>query len=169
MHITDIHIYDPSTAPEGRVTNEDVLKYISQRLDKLFMREKRVPVPMGLDYSYWVEDEAFDLDYHVRFTKLPNPGIGISWLLKPDRSLKRRWTFPDPFGKSMSLRDWIRSKDFQRVVLRLCIKNITVSFDGGSATYLKSVMHTLEPEGVTDAGGGYRQTAETIRSNAFSI
>ena len=81
MHISDIHIYDPSTAPEGRVTREDVLAHIRQRLDRLCMREKRVPVPFGLDCSYWVEDEAFDLEYHVRHTKLPKPGtwrIGVS-------------------------------------------------------------------------------------------
>ena len=47
MHITDIHIYDPSTAPGGRVTREDILTHIGQRLDKLYMREKRVPVANG--------------------------------------------------------------------------------------------------------------------------
>lgn len=74
MHITDIHIYDPSKPPCGHVIRKDVLNQIRQRLDKLFVREKQVPVPFGLDYSYWVEDEDFDLEYHVRHTKLPKPG-----------------------------------------------------------------------------------------------
>jgi WS/DGAT/MGAT family acyltransferase len=33
-----------------------------------------VEVPFGLDYPYWVEDEDFDLDFHVREIALPRPG-----------------------------------------------------------------------------------------------
>ena len=47
MHIADLHIYDPSTAPGGSVTHEEILKYIEERLDKLYMRVRRVPRSFG--------------------------------------------------------------------------------------------------------------------------
>ncbi|WP_155314097.1 hypothetical protein [Desulfosarcina ovata] len=34
------------------------------------MRRKRFPVPFNVDYSYWVDDENFDLKNHIRFTTL---------------------------------------------------------------------------------------------------
>ena len=153
MHITDIHIYDPSTAPEGRVTNEDVLKYISQRLDKLFMREKRVPVPMGLDYSYWVEDEAFDLDYHVRFTKLPKPGNWDQLVAKAGQIIETPLDISRPLWEIHVIEGLDKVEGFPKGCFAIVHKKHHGQFDGGSATYLKSVMHTLEPEGVTDAEG----------------
>ncbi|WP_419662119.1 acyltransferase, ws/dgat/mgat family with UPF0089 [Desulfosarcina variabilis str. Montpellier] len=153
MHITDIHIYDPSTAPEGRVTNEDVLKYISQRLDKLFMREKRVPVPMGLDYSYWVEDEAFDLDYHVRFTKLPKPGNWDQLVAKAGQIIETPLDISRPLWEIHVIEGLDKVEGFPKGCFAIVHKKHHGQFDGGSTTYLKSVMHTLEPEGVTDAEG----------------
>ena len=64
MHLTPTNVYDPSTAAGGKVSFEDIVKYVKGRLDAVPLRLKRVPVPFNLDYSYWIEDEMFDLDYH---------------------------------------------------------------------------------------------------------
>lgn len=37
-------------------------------------RRKLAPVPLGLDRPYWVEDEDFDLDFHLRHIAVPPPG-----------------------------------------------------------------------------------------------
>jgi diacylglycerol O-acyltransferase len=37
-------------------------------------REKILRVPLDLDYPYWIEDENFDIEYHVRHIALPKPG-----------------------------------------------------------------------------------------------
>ena len=75
MHIGQLAIYDPSTAPGGKVGFKDILGYIESRLDaaRLF-RQKLVMVPLNLDHPYWVNDENFDLEYHVRHVALPKPG-----------------------------------------------------------------------------------------------
>ena len=31
-------------------------------------------VPLDLDEPYWIDDEHFDLEYHVRHLALPSPG-----------------------------------------------------------------------------------------------
>lgn len=73
--IAPIAIYDSSTAPGGHVSFEQILQLIESRLDVSdSFRERLVRVPFGLDRPYWVRDENFDLEYHVRHIALPPPG-----------------------------------------------------------------------------------------------
>ncbi len=44
-----------------------------QRVNPPFNLKLKIPVPM-LDLPSWIEDEHFDLDYHVRYASLPKPG-----------------------------------------------------------------------------------------------
>lgn len=37
-------------------------------------RRKLAPVPFGLDHPYWIDDDRFDLSYHVRHLGLAPPG-----------------------------------------------------------------------------------------------
>jgi diacylglycerol O-acyltransferase / wax synthase len=74
-HIGSLAIFDPSTAPGGNVTFEQLVDYYADRvhLSKSF-RRRLVRVPLDLDDPWWVEDGAFDLEYHLRHTALPAPG-----------------------------------------------------------------------------------------------
>ncbi len=75
MHIGSFMIYDPSTAPGGFVRFKDILAHIETRLHlSRAFRQKLVNVPMNMDHPYWVEDSAFDLEFHVRHIALPKPG-----------------------------------------------------------------------------------------------
>ena len=75
QHLSTLQIYDPSTAPGGKVSYSDLLAHIDSRLH-LFprSRQKLVHVPMSLDLPYWLEDGEFDLEFHVRHLALPEPG-----------------------------------------------------------------------------------------------
>lgn len=73
--IGPIGIYDPTTAPGGRVTYDDVLRYVEARLEiSGSFRERLITVPLGLDRPFWINDPDFDLEYHVRHIALPSPG-----------------------------------------------------------------------------------------------
>jgi len=75
-HLTSIGIYDQSTVPDGGVVRfKDILAHVENRLhmSPLFKR-RLVRVPLELDYPYWVDDEHFDLEYHVHHGRLPEPG-----------------------------------------------------------------------------------------------
>ncbi len=75
MHIGSILIYDPSTAPGGFVRFKDILGFYSDRMQlSKTMRQRLVTVPLSIDYPYWIEDDDFDLEYHVRHIALPAPG-----------------------------------------------------------------------------------------------
>jgi len=144
-HISDIHIYDPSTAPGGKVTRQDILDHIEQRLDKLFMREKRLPVPFGLGYSHWIEDPAFDLDYHVRFTSLGQPGDWRAFCEKVAAIIEEPLDMSRPLWEIHVIEGVDHVEGYPEGCFAIVHKKHHGQFDGASATYLKSVLHTLDP------------------------
>jgi diacylglycerol O-acyltransferase / wax synthase len=74
-HVAFLGVYDPSTAPGGRLDLETIRRLLEERLHLLPpLTWRLVPVPLGLDLPYWAEDPDFDLDFHVRETALPPPG-----------------------------------------------------------------------------------------------
>ncbi len=74
-HVGSMAIYDPSTAPGGRLTVESVRTLLRQRMHLLApFTWKLVRVPFDLDHPYWGVDPEPDLDYHVREVGLPAPG-----------------------------------------------------------------------------------------------
>ena len=74
-HVSGLAVYDPSTAPGGKLTLDSVGEVIEQRLHLLPPFHWRlVEVPLGLGHPYWIEDPDFDLEYHLRELALPAPG-----------------------------------------------------------------------------------------------
>jgi diacylglycerol O-acyltransferase / wax synthase len=74
-NVSLIHIYDQSTVPGGTLRFKTVLKHIESRLGRSpVFRRKLQRVPMGLDRPYWIDDENFDIEYHVQHIALPKPG-----------------------------------------------------------------------------------------------
>jgi WS/DGAT/MGAT family acyltransferase len=85
-NITLISIYDPSTAAEGRVRFKGLLKHVESRLHlSPIFRQKLLRVPLELDFPYWIEDEKFDLEYHVRHIALPKPGDWRQFCIQASR------------------------------------------------------------------------------------
>jgi WS/DGAT/MGAT family acyltransferase len=75
MHVAGLSLLDPSTCPDGRLRFEDVAAVMSSRLHLMpRFRQKVVSVPFDLGLPLWVDDAAFDLDFHLRRAALPGPG-----------------------------------------------------------------------------------------------
>ena len=74
LHLTGVYIYDQATSPGGIVRHKDILKYIDSRLHTSpIFRQKLVSLPLNVDYPYWVDDDKFDLEFHIRHIALPEP------------------------------------------------------------------------------------------------
>ncbi|OGB00194.1 MAG: acyltransferase [Burkholderiales bacterium RIFCSPHIGHO2_12_FULL_69_20] len=74
-NVSLLHIHDQSTAPGGVVRFKSILAHIERRLSASpLFRQRLQRVPLGLDHPYWVDDDDFDLEYHVRHIALPKPG-----------------------------------------------------------------------------------------------
>ncbi len=75
LQIQLLLIYDPSTAPGGKVTFKGILEELDARLHLAdVFRRRLIELPGGLHRPYWVDDPNFDLEYHVRHIGLPQPG-----------------------------------------------------------------------------------------------
>jgi len=75
-HVTSISVYDPGTVPgAGVVRFKDILAHVERRLAANPLLTRRLlRLPLEIDYPYWIEDEFFDLEYHVTHGRLPEPG-----------------------------------------------------------------------------------------------
>ena len=75
-HITSIAVFDPAAGGRMKVLRfKEILQHVRSRLHmNPAFRRKLVRVPLELDFPYWVDDEHFDLEYHVRHGRLPEPG-----------------------------------------------------------------------------------------------
>jgi len=71
MHMSIVHVIDPSTAPEPLTL--DVVKHrLAAKLQKLAaFRQRLVESPLRIGRPYWVDDPDFDLDFHVRRVGVP--------------------------------------------------------------------------------------------------
>lgn len=72
--VTSVAIFDPSTAPKGTVRFKEIIEHVRNRLHTSPIYKRRLyHVPLELDYPYWIDDEHFDIEYHIRHGRLPHP------------------------------------------------------------------------------------------------
>jgi len=72
MHVGEVMVFDP---PGGRLDHERLMGLFAQRIAHLPRYRQKVRwVPGNLANPVWVDDETFDLSYHVRRAALPKPG-----------------------------------------------------------------------------------------------
>ena len=79
MHVGEVSVFDgaPFFAADGRFRIDDVRDLVMSRLPLLpRFRRRLMSVPYEQGRPIWVDDDDFDITYHVRHTALPRPG---SW------------------------------------------------------------------------------------------
>jgi diacylglycerol O-acyltransferase / wax synthase len=74
MHISMVAVLDTSGVPGG-YCYEKLRDLVGSRLAQApVFRRRLVEVPLRLGHPYWVDDQDFDLDYHMHRAALPAPG-----------------------------------------------------------------------------------------------
>src|SRR3954447_13578943 len=74
MHVGGLMLVDPSTMSKP-YSYAALRGYIESRLPLVpAFRRKLATVPLNLSKPYWVEDQDFDLDYHLMRIAVPPPG-----------------------------------------------------------------------------------------------
>ncbi|MCU0257573.1 MAG: wax ester/triacylglycerol synthase family O-acyltransferase [Solirubrobacteraceae bacterium] len=141
-HVGSVAIYDPSTAPGGRVTLDDVKNLLRERLHLLTpFRWRLVKVPFGLDHPYWKDEDEIDLDYHVRELALPAPGDLRQLAEQTARIFERRLDRSRPLWEMYLIHGVDGDK------LGLLTKVHHAALDGLSGAEILVTLLDLEPTG----------------------
>lgn len=73
MHVAGVSVFD--ARDDGPLSYDDVQRVVEARLHFAPRLRKRVlQVPLGLARPLWVDDDRFDLDFHLRRAAIPSPG-----------------------------------------------------------------------------------------------
>ena len=145
-NVTFIQTYDPSTAPGGKVRFKSILAHIESRLSRSpIFRSKLQRVPLDLDHPYWVEDEHFDLEYHVRHIALPKPGDWRQFCIQASRIHARALDLSRPLWEIYVIEGLDGFLDLPRGSFALLTKvhNATIDIEGdqGMTTGIMAVNH----------------------------
>lgn len=147
MHIGSISIYDPSTAPGGKVRYKDILDFIMARehLTKTFRRKLKT-VPMNFDHPYWVEDKEFDIEYHVRHVALPQPGDWRQLCIQAARIHARPLDMTKPLWEFWVIEGLDNIPNIPKGSYAIISKIHHSAIDGVSGVEIMQAVHTLEAE-----------------------
>jgi WS/DGAT/MGAT family acyltransferase len=151
-HIAGLYVYDPSGVPGG-VTFESILANIEERLRLArSFRQRLVRVPFDLDHPYWVEDEAFDLEFHVRQLALPRPGDWRQLCAQTARLHARPLDLTRPPWEITVIEGVDAVEGLPPGCFALLWKTHHAAIDGMSGVEILNAVHDTEPEGVQVEG-----------------
>ena len=146
MHIGSILLFDPSTAPGGFVRFKDILQYFESRLQLSSMvRQRLVRVPFDLDYPYWVEDENFDLEFHIRHIALPKPGDWRQLCIQTARIFARPLDLTRPPWEFTVVEGLDNVPNVPPGSFAIVSKVHHAAIDGMSGIDLMEALYTLDP------------------------
>lgn len=77
QHVGSLSVYDadPWRDEHGRIDIGALRGFIAARAPRVpRLRQRLMEVPLGQGRPVWIDDEHFDIAYHVRLTALPRPG-----------------------------------------------------------------------------------------------
>lgn len=145
MHIGSVGIYDPSTAPGGKVRFKEILAHIESRLGGArSFRQKLVRVPFDLDHPYWIEDKDFDLEYHVRHIALPAPGDWRQLCIQVARLHARPLDLSKPLWEFWVVEGLDNIEGLPKGCFALVCKVHHAAIDGMSGVEMSAAVHDLE-------------------------
>lgn len=156
MHIGSIAVYDPATAPNSFVRYKEILQFIENRLHLAnTFRQKLFRVPLNLDHPYWIEDENFDIEYHVRHVALPDPGDWRQLCIQTARLFARPLDLTRPPWELTVIEGLDNVEGVPKGSYAIVSKVHHCAIDGVSGVELLNALHSpspdvTPPEGVDD-------------------
>ncbi len=146
MHIGGISIYDQSTAPGGKVRFKDILSTFEGRLHRSpIFRRKLMRVPMGLDQPYWVDDDKFDIEYHIRHIALPKPGDWRQLCIQVARLHSQPLDMNRPLWQVYVIEGLNNVENVPNGSFALYVKVHHAAMDGATGVHFFAAFNDMEP------------------------
>lgn len=148
MQIQMLLMYDPTTAPAGRVTFKGILEELDARLHLApTFRRRLTELPGGLHMPYWVDDPSFDLEYHVRHIALPRPGDWRQLCIQIARIHARQIDLRRPPWEITVIEGLDSVPGVPKGGFAISLKLHHCAVDGMESVDLMAAMHDLAPDG----------------------
>ena len=147
MHVAGLGIYDPSTAPGGKVRFKQILDFFAKRLDsaKVF-RRRLVAAPLGLDRPYWIDEGEIDTEYHVRHIALPQPGDWRQLMIQVARIHSRPLDRSRPLWEAYVIEGLDNIPGIAKGSFALYVKFHHAGVDGEAGAEIIKAIHTLSAD-----------------------
>ena len=147
-HVMGVNVYDPSTAPAGRVRFKDIIEHVESRLDTSPVFKRRLMrLPYDLDYPYWVEDEYFDIEHHMFHSRLPNPGDWRQFCIHLSRHFSRPMDMNRPLWDMYVIEGLGRIKGYPKGSYAIATRVHHAAIDGASAMHFFSAVSDKDAKG----------------------
>ena len=146
QHIGGLGIYDPSTAPGGVVRFKDVIANFERRLNSMpLFRTRVVDVPGKIDRPYWIQDENFDVEFHVRHIALPKPGDWRQLWIQAARLHARPLDMSHPLWEAYIIEGLDNISDVPKGAFAIYTKMHHSLVDGAGGDAFMMALHDMEP------------------------
>jgi WS/DGAT/MGAT family acyltransferase len=149
-HVGGLYIYDQSTAPGGLITFKQILRHLQARLHLVpRYRQKLKYVPGKLDHPYWVDDDRFDLEYHVQHMALPKPGDWRQLCIMTSRIYDRPLDMSRPLWTFYVIEGLDHVEGLPPGSFAVVTKTHHAMIDGVSGTAMATAIHDQCPDAVS--------------------
>lgn len=147
MHISPIIIYDASSVKRGKVRFKEILTVFERNLHKSpVFRRKLLAKTGGFDTPYWIEDDHFDLEFHVRHIALPKPGDWRQFCILLARLQSRGLDMTRPLWEAYVIEGLNNVEGVPAGSFAIMLKVHHSAIDGVSGAEIINAIHSLTPE-----------------------
>jgi diacylglycerol O-acyltransferase len=147
-HVMGVNIYDPSTAPGGKVRFKDIIAHVESRLDwSPVFRRRLMRLPYDFDLPYWVDDEYFDIEHHMFHGRLPRPADWRQFCIHLSRHFSRPMDMNRPLWDMYVIEGLDRIKGIPKGSYAIATRVHHAAIDGASAMHFFTAMSDRDPEG----------------------
>jgi len=147
-HVMGVNIFDPSTAPGGKVRFKDIIEHVESRLEYSQVFKRRLMrLPYDFDHPYWVEDEYFDVEHHMFHSRLPEPGDWRQFCIHLARHFSRPMDMNRPLWDMYVIEGLDRIEGIPKGSYAIATRVHHAAIDGASAMHFFSALSDIDPKG----------------------
>ena len=157
MNTSSLTIYDRNAAAGG-ASFPDILRFVAERTHRApLLRRRLANAPMNLARPSWVDDPAFDIEFHVRHIALPGPGDWHQLCTQVARLHARPLDRSRPLWECYVIEAIDRVPGAPRGSFALFFKTHLAALGGAHASQLFTAMHELAPDARASLPKGRRR------------